>query len=222
MKKKLFLILILPFHAIYLWAQSGELPVKEWGSHAQTPFVLYISGDGGFNRFSLGLSNSIHQAGYAVTAIDAKSYFWKKKTPEQTAQDITRYLNKIFDGRQNQNLILVGYSFGADVLPFIIQNFSPFLRSRIRSLILISPATTTDFEIHVSDIFGYAIKRKMNVVAEINKLSDQKIVTFFGGDENDFPVSSIRVKNYTNIVLPGGHHFNDDTETVVNTLLKYF
>ena len=62
----------------------------------------------------------------------------------------------------------------------------------------------------------------MDVPTEINKLKDEKVVTFFGDDENDFPVSRIRIKNYSNIVLPGGHHFNGETEVLAHTLLKYF
>ena len=222
MKKKILLILILPLHVLYVWAQSGELPVKEWGSYTQNPFVLFISGDGGFNRFSLDLCNSIHLSGYSVAAIDSKSYFWKKKTPEQSALDIAAYLNKEFEGRQNQDLVLVGYSFGADVLPFILPKLPPSLRNKVLSTILISPSTSTDFEIHLTDIFGYANKRNMDVISEINKLADEKIVTVFGDDEDDFPVSKIKLKNYTNIVLPGGHHFNGETEELAHTLLKCF
>ncbi len=222
MKKKLFFVLILPLHVFNVWAQGGELPVKEWGSHAQNPFVLYISGDGGFNRFSLDLCNVLHSSGYSVTAVDAKSYFWHKKTPEQSALDIGMYLKKEFNGRQNQDLVLVGYSFGADVLPFIIQKLPSSLRIKIRSTILISPSATTDFEIHMTDIFGYAAKRNMDVPAEINKLTDEKIVTIFGDDESDFPVSRIRINKYTNLVLPGGHHFNGETDILAHTLIKYF
>ena len=222
MTKKFFFILILPLHVLHVWAQAGSLPVKEWINGTQNPFVLYVSGDGGLNRFSVDLCNSLHQSGYSVTGIDAKSYFWHKKTPDHSALDITMYLNKEFDLRQNQDLVLIGYSFGADVLPFIIQKLPLSLRSKIRSTILISPSTTTDFEIHLTDIFGYATKRNMDVVAEINTLGDEKVVTVFGDDEHDFPVNKIRLKKYTNIILSGGHHFNGDTEKLTHTLLKYF
>ena len=222
MKNKFFLVLMLPLHAFSVWAQSGELPVKEWGSQAQNPLVLYISGDGGFSRFSLDLCKSINLSGYSVTAVDSKSYFWRKKTPEESALAIATYLNKEFEGRQNQDLVLVGYSFGADVLPFILPKLPSSLRSKIKSTILISPSTSTDFEIHLTDIFGYATKRNMDVIAEINKLADKKIVTVFGEGEDDFPVSKIKVKKYTNIVLPGGHHFNGDTEIITQAILKYF
>ena len=222
MKNKIILSLLLPLQVLYSNAQTDALPVKEWSDHPKATFVLYLSGDGGFNHFSLDLCNYIHQAGYAVTAIDDKSYFRSKKTPEQSASDIALYLNKQFAVRQNQNLILVGYSFGADVLPFIINKLPPNLRSKLKRTILISPSTTTDFETHWTDMLGYSIKRSMDVIAEINKSGLQNIVTIFGEDERDFPVNEIKVKGHVNLVLPGGHHFNNDTKMIATILIKYF
>jgi type IV secretory pathway VirJ component len=53
---------------------------KRWNTTAETPFVLYISGDGGFNTFSTALCNAISKEGYSITAVNAKSYFWEKNT----------------------------------------------------------------------------------------------------------------------------------------------
>lgn len=221
MKKKILLVLFLPLQVLFVRAQPGKLPVKEWRSHPQTPFILYLSGDGGLNSFSLDLCGYINQSGYSVTAIDDKAYFRSKKTPEQSASAIANYLNKQFEDRQNQDFVLIGYSFGADVLPFIINKLPAALRSKLKSTILISPSQTTDFEIHWTDIFGYPVKRSMDVTAEINKLGSQKLITIFGEDESDFPVNEIKVKGHLNVVLPGGHHYNNDTKIIGNTLLKY-
>ena len=221
MKKKILFMLVLPLMALIARAQSGRLPVKEWGSHPDNPFILYLSGDGGFNRFSLDLCTFIYQAGYSITAIDDKSYFGSKKTPEQATLDISNYLNKQFKERQNQDLILVGYSFGADVLPFIVNRLPANLRSKLKSTLLISPSSTTDFETHWTDMLGYSIKRDMNVIAEINKSGNQKIITLIGKDESDFPVKDIKLKNYSNVILPGGHHFNGDTMIIGQEILKY-
>ncbi len=203
-------------------AHSGDLPVKEWEHSAQTPFVLYISGDGGFNNFSTDLCSVINKAGYSVTAVNSKSYFWDKKTPEQSAKDIAAYLDKQFTDRKNQQLVLIGYSFGADVMPFIVNKLEATTKSRIVSVILLSPSTSTDFEIHWSDLFGRKKKRDMDVIAEINKMGAQKTVSISGDDETDFPVKAVILKNYTNVVLPGGHHYDGETETVAKTMMKYF
>ena len=120
MKKK-----ILPF--IFQWrfymfcCYGARISCKEWTASAHDkPLIFYISGDGGFNKFSTNLCESLNKKGYDVFALNAKSYFWNKKTPEQTATDINNYLIKKIAGRKNQQVVLIGYSFGADVLPFIV------------------------------------------------------------------------------------------------------
>ena len=220
--KSIFITVISILMASTLSSQTNTLPVKEWSSSSQNPLVLYISGDGGFNNFSTELCTAISKRGYSVTAISAKSYFWDKKTPEQTAKDITAYLDKQFVNRKNQQLIFAGYSFGADVAPFIITKLPDSVRKKLVSVVLLSPSESTDFEIHWFDIFGGNKKRSMDVVTELNKLDPIKTVTIFGNDENDFPFKSIKLKNYSNKILPGGHHFDDNTDEVAATMVKYF
>ncbi|MEO6681348.1 MAG: AcvB/VirJ family lysyl-phosphatidylglycerol hydrolase, partial [Ginsengibacter sp.] len=95
-------------------------------------------------------------------------------------------------------------------------------RSKIRTTILISPSITTDFEIHLSDLFGFTSKRNMDVVDEINKLSGEKVVTVFGEKETGFPVNKIRLNKHANITLPGDHHLDGDIGRLVRALLEYF
>lgn len=215
---KMLLSLLLTFTG----TGADTLPVREWNAPASAALVLFITGDAGFGKFSIELCDNIHAAGYNVCAINAKAYFWNKKTPEQTSADITAYLEKQFGQRNNQQLILAGYSFGADVMPFIVNRLPNNIRKKLLSLILISPSTSTDFEIHLSDMLGGNKKRSMDVVAEINKLMVPRTVTVFGSDEKDFPVSAVKLERYANESLPGGHHFNGDAPEVARTLLKYF
>ena len=222
MKQKILSVLLVLSLAFTASAQATNLPVKEWNSAMQNPFVLYISGDGGFNNFSTGLCNAINKAGYSITAISAKSYFWDKKKPEQAATDITAYLQKQFQNSKNQQLVLAGYSFGADVMPFIVTKLPDSIKRKLISVVLLSPSTSTDFEVHWSDIFGDNKKRNMDVVAEINKMSIPKTTTIFGNDEGNFPLKNIKLKNYSNENLPGGHHFDGNTDEVAKTMIKYF
>jgi type IV secretory pathway VirJ component len=201
---------------------ADTLPVKEWSSSSAAPVVLYITGDGGINSFSTDLCNALQQGGYSVTAVNAKSYFWDKKTPEQTVADIKNYLAPRFSKRINQQLVLVGYSFGADVMPFIVNKLPDELKSRLMSVVLLSPSTSTDFEIHLWDMFGGSKKRSMDVVAEINRMGTIKTTTIFGADEDDFPVKNITLKNYSNLYLPGGHHFGGNSVELAKIMIGRF
>jgi len=202
--------------------QTNILPVKEWNSSLQTPFVLYITGDGGFNNFSTSLCTAINKKGYSITALNAKSYFWDKKTPEQAAKDIATYLDKQFQNRKNQEWVLTGYSFGADVIPFIVNNLADSIRKKLVRIVLLSPSESTDFEVHWFDILGGNKKRSMDVIAELNKIVPIKTAVIFGNDENMSPFKTIKLKNYSTEALPGGHHFDDNTDEVARTMMKYF
>lgn len=197
------------------------LPVKEFAGNADSLSILYISGDGGMNTFSTALCNDFTRQGYNVAAINAKSYFWNKKTTDQTTADITSYLESYLSKRKNKQLILVGYSFGADVLPFVVNRLPENLQKQLRVVGLISPGNTTDFEIHLTDIFGGDKKRNMDVAAEINRIQHNKIIVLAGADEKSNYAKNTGSHRYIYKELPGGHHYGDDTKTLVTSIIGY-
>lgn len=221
MKTILLAILGMFVYSSTLYSQQAALPLKEWPADGTAPLVLFISGDGGLNNFSTALCNGLHNAGYSVAALNAQAYFNDKKTPEQATADITRYLTTQLARRKNQQLVLIGYSFGADVLPFIVNRLPGELGRKCSLAVLLSPSTSTDFETHWSDMLGINRKRSMDVLAEINKMTVKQVVTFFGESEKDFPVQSITLHNYRNGFLPGGHHYDGDPAPLIKLLNQY-
>jgi Type IV secretory pathway, VirJ component len=218
--KKIFLASVFSIAILYVSAQ--DFTTKEWPSHNNsTPLIFYISGDGGFNKFSDNLCESLNKKGFNVVALNSKSYFWNKKTPEETTIDINNYLSKKMAGRKNQQVLLIGYSFGADVLPFILNRLPKNMHEKIVASILMGSSGSTDFEIHWSDIFGSGRKRDMDVVTEINKLSHDKIVILTGSDNQELDPRKITLKKYTLEILPGGHHFDGNTEEITRSILKH-
>ena len=202
---------------------ASDFAVTEWKTAKHDkPFVFYISGDGGMNDFSTNLCKEINESGYDVAALNAKSYFWNKKTPAETAKEIINYLQKQFIGRTNQEFVVVGYSFGADVMPFIVNNLTEATHEKLMSTVLLSPSTSTDFEIHWSDMFGSSKKRSMDVVAEINKLGAKKLAIICGDDEDEFPFKQVKIPNFKNAILPGGHHYDKDSNIVAKTIVGFF
>ncbi|WP_343562501.1 AcvB/VirJ family lysyl-phosphatidylglycerol hydrolase [Sphingobacterium sp.] len=209
--------------AFHVLAQQRLIEMKYWNNKAVLPLVLYLSGDGGFNSFSNKICQLIADAGYAVAAIDSKSYFWKKKTAKDIAADISNTLKNHFLRRQNQQLFIVGYSFGADAVPFIINRIDPLVKKNVRSIVLLEPSVSTDLEIHIADILGRSsAKRSLDVVAEINRIEGIKTSIVLGDDEAEFPVEKIRLKNFSKKYLPGGHHFSGNADKVVKTTLSLF
>jgi len=223
MNRKKIVLLILSIPLLYISAVfAQDFPVKEWTAPGHDkPAIFYITGDGGFNTFSTNLCESLNRKGYDVFSLNAKSYFWDKKTPEQAATDINNYLIKKLTGRRNQQVVMIGYSFGADVLPFIENRLSNNLVENVIASFFMAISGSTDFEIHWSDIFGGNKKRSMDVATEMNKLPGKNIVIINGSDDESPVLNKISLKNYTHEVLPGGHHFEGDTEEISRVILKH-
>ncbi|MGN6603523.1 MAG: AcvB/VirJ family lysyl-phosphatidylglycerol hydrolase [Ginsengibacter sp.] len=222
---KTFLILfcvVTAFIANPFAGKAQDLPLKEWPAKTHDkPLILYLSGDGGLNKFSTSLCEKLNGHGFDVVAMDSRSYFWNKKTPEQTAADINSFFEKKLAGRSNQQVVMFGYSFGADVLPFIINRLPAATEQKVLVTFLMASSGSTDFEIHMADIFGGNTKRSMDVVSEINKMDDEKVVIISASDDKTLAVNRITLKRFTREVLPGGHHFDGDTDQIVKVVLSH-
>jgi type IV secretory pathway VirJ component len=220
--QKILLFISILVGTAFTKAGATDLPVKEWAATTHDkPLLFYISGDGGFNSFSTSLCESLNASGYDIIALNARSYFWDKKTPDETTIAIAAYLESKLNGRKSQQFVLIGYSFGADVTPFIVNRLSAVTKAKLVSAILMGPSTSTDFEIHWTDILGGNKKRDMDVVAEINNMGTQSVTIISGSDETSFPYTEVKLKKYLHEVLPGGHHFEGNTKEVVSAILRH-
>lgn len=198
----------------------NSLPTKILTSNKDSskPVILYISGDGGWNKFSTSLIQQFAAAGYPVIGLNAKSYFWEKKTPQQTGADVQLLLDKYCKEWKRNKIILMGYSFGADVLPFVHNNLANEWQKKIKQQVLLSPSANTDFEVHLSEMLGYRRKNGMSVVDEINKTANCTFIFVFGEADDNFPLNQLKAKNYKNINLPGGHHFDNNVNELADKI----
>lgn len=183
------------------------------------PLILYITGDGGWNKFSRTLSKNFADKGYPVIALDASKYFWDKKTALQTATDVTKLILTYQQLWKKKKILLIGYSFGADVMPFVFNHLNKEQTAAIVNISLLSPSTHTDFEIHILGLFG-ADSGGESVSNAINKITAKPITLIFGSEEKGFPEKALTNKNYSIIKLSGGHHYDGDEANVADTILK--
>lgn len=200
---------------------AQDLPITSWESATKyKPLVLYLSGDGGINRFSTDLCETIHNSGFEVYALNSRSYFYSRKTPEETARVLGDFLTEKLNGRPNQQIVLIGYSFGGDVLPFILNRLETPIHDKILVSFIIASSGSTDFEIHWADILGGNSKRSLDVISEINKMGAERLVLISSIDDRNLDMSRISLK-YTRETLPGGHHFDGNTDEIAKVILNH-
>lgn len=213
------LLLLLVSCAFPLWAASAkdvrnelslvEMPVSK---HSSAPMVVFLSGDGGWAALDSGLSAQFVQHGLPVIGWSSLRYYWKKKTPEQVTTDLLRLLNDYQPRWERKSWLLVGFSFGGDIVPFVINRLPEEYRKSLVGAVMLSPSTSSDFEIHVSNIVASDKKGAYPTTPEVKAIHDIPILCI-QGSEDDSPVRlcpKLQQSNVTTVTLPGGHHFEDN------------
>ena len=200
-----------------------DFPISDWNSNSDKPVIFYISGDAGFNTFSKTFAQELHRYGYDVFALNTKKYFWEKKTPLKASQDSENFLKQITRNRINKKIIIVGYSYGADVVPFIYSRFDADFQKNIQQLIIIGPSKVNDFEIHLEEYITGNQQYGFSVIHEINQLQHVPFTLVVSDFENKyFPRKEITLKNYQFLHLAGDHHFSGNTKMLADSIVKYF
>ncbi|MCX6220008.1 MAG: hypothetical protein NTZ69_03375 [Bacteroidia bacterium] len=230
--KLFFLILTLLFISgtasfgsvdIFQKRSNGELPLKviESSIESTLPMVIYISGDGGWNTFSESLCNYLSKNGFPVVILNAKKYFWDRKTPEETVTDLVTIIEAYGTRWKRDKFILTGFSFGASLVPFIVNRFPAGISDRLSSSIMINPDMLCDFEIHLSDMLNMGpSKGDFDVIREMKSIDARKTTIFFGSDESIDLQQTFQKTGAKVQIVPGNHHFDDDYEALAEMLVK--
>ena len=188
--------------------------------NAQKTLVFYISGDGGENSFSKSLMQQVNSKGYPAVLFNSQKYFWQKKTPEQTASDAEKVIQYYQTQWKVKNIIIIGYSFGADVAPFIVTRLSKDTYAAVKNIVLMSPSQATDFEVHVAQLLGHGKSTGNSVITEINKIKQKPLLIIQGVKESEKIESTSLKVTYKLIGMKGGHRYDSNTSDVANTIFN--
>ena len=175
--------------------------------------VLLLTGDAGWNTFSRKLADQYASSGIPVVALNSLKYFWKKRTPEEAAHAVSDLLYKYSREWEKKNILLCGYSFGADIMPFIYTRLPAGMKEKVSSIQLLSPSAYADFEVHITYLF---ISKKYNVASEVKKIN-KSVVCYYGAEEKKKPLKDITMSNFKLIILTGKHHYENSFAEIVNT-----
>lgn len=203
--------------------ELGNLPVVEVPAKGQSDtLALFISGDGGWAQLDRSVSDVLAAKGVPVVGLNSLKYFWSSHTPESTAADVARILRYYLAAWKKEKVILVGYSFGADVLPAVANRLPADLLERVKLFALIGPSHTATFEFHVGDWLGIGGDKGLPIAAEVKKLQGKRFVCLYGEDEGKEslcpaidPQPGVKA-----VVLPGSHHFGGRYDLLADPILK--
>jgi type IV secretory pathway VirJ component len=184
---------------------------------------VLLTGDGGWAGLDQDLSNELASRGVPVVGLNSLKYFWRARTQEETAEAVARATRHALQRFGKTRVAFIGYSFGADVLPFIVNRLPADLVGRTASVNLLALSQNADFEIKVANWLpnAAAATRGEPVAPEIAKLpSSIPTQCFYGDGEKHDPCTSLPSGRIGQVQIGAGHHFSGDAAGLVGQILK--
>ena len=163
-----------------------------------------------------GIADALAERGYGVVGISSLRYFWHEQAPEIMAEDNDQLIKHYSDLWDTDTIILAGYSFGADVLPFAWPLMSEEVKERVTLIGLLSPYRLTEFRITFLGMIGI-IRGSHDVRSAIGVLPADRLLCLIGEDETDMACAPSEGYRYQTV--PGGHRYNRDSGLIADRLI---
>ncbi|MFN8640845.1 MAG: AcvB/VirJ family lysyl-phosphatidylglycerol hydrolase [Candidatus Binatia bacterium] len=181
--------------------------------------VIY-SGDGGWRDIDKQLGEALAAAGVPVVGVDSLRYFWSKRTPEEVGHDLARIIDTFATRWHTPQVALIGYSFGADILPFAYNRLPESTRARVVQLSLLGVEPRAAFQFSVTGWFGASPPDDAPaVLPEVQRIPPAALQCFYGDEEEDTLCRDPALAAVERIRTSGGHHFDGDYQALARRIL---
>jgi type IV secretory pathway VirJ component len=200
----------------------GDLPVVEVPAqpNAQTAdaFAIIMSGDGGWAGLDQDIAAALSAKGIPTVGLDSLRYYWTARTPEGLASDTDRLIRYYMAHFGKKRVLLIGYSQGADVLPFAVNRLPESSKSHVALMAILGMSEHALFEFHVSswisdDTSGPA------TLPEVNRISGMPVLCIYGEDEHDSLCPKLDPAKFKVVKVKGGHHFDGNYAALADDIL---
>ncbi|MEO7997507.1 MAG: AcvB/VirJ family lysyl-phosphatidylglycerol hydrolase [Gemmatimonadaceae bacterium] len=183
--------------------------------------AVVMSGDGGFASLVSKVADGLSDAGIGVVGFNSREFLSPAKTPDQSAAAVVRALRAGMAKYNADSIVIVGYSRGADMAPFVANRLPADLRAVLGGVVMFGIAENASFEFHMIDMVKDT-KRPSDIPIrpELEKLKGVAMACVYGSDEKDSgcrgaPESLMHVE-----MRDGGHHFDGADKSLADVVLK--
>ncbi|WP_368561597.1 AcvB/VirJ family lysyl-phosphatidylglycerol hydrolase [Pseudoxanthomonas sp. UTMC 1351] len=200
-------------------AKLVDLPLIEMPASGNgDTFAVLLSGDGGWAGLDKQVAASLVAKGIPVVSFDSLRYFWKARDPKGLATDLDRIV-RYYAGRwSKKRVLLIGYSQGADVLPFAVNRLPAASRVLIARIVLMGLGQNASFEFHLANWIGK--DDGLPILPEVIRLREAETLCLYGQDEKDSLCPEIAAGHVHAQPLAGGHHFDGAYDKLAELILR--
>ena len=185
--------------------------------------AVFVSGDGGWGDLEASVGRRLADDGVAVVGLDARRYFERVRRPDETAADIAglfEHYERLFE---TTRFALVGFSFGADIMPDVWPLLPEAIRDRTEAVSLLGLGRYADFEVTVATTLGLKSADSRPLAPLIAHLPLERTLCIAAFEEVQSGRSSCTEPAFQPaevITLPGDHVFNRDYNRVADAIAR--
>ena len=177
---------------------------------AHDTLAIIYSGDGGWRDLDREIGENLQKEGIPVVGVDALRYFWNERQPQETADDLARIIEHYRGKWGLRHVLLIGYSFGADILPNSYNLLPKADRDSVVQMTLLALSHERNYEIKMSGWLGMSSGSKNDPAEDLKQVPPGIVQCIFGTDDEDDACHGLTDRGYELIGIEGGHHFDED------------
>jgi type IV secretory pathway VirJ component len=204
-------------------AELGDLPVVEVPAKPDAApsdaFAIMMSGDGGWAGIDQDIAAALTAKGIAVVGLDSLRYYWTARTPQGVAADTDRLIRYYLAHFGKKRVLLIGYSQGADVLPFAVNRLPAATKGVVSLMAILGMSEHAIFEFHVSSWIADDTSGP-ETLPEVNRINGMPVLCIYGEDEHDSLCPKLDPKKIRIVKVKGGHHFDGNYAALANEILS--
>jgi len=182
-------------------------------------FAIFLTGDGGWAGIDKGVAKELARHNIPVVGWDSLKYFWSPRTPEGASKDLDRVLHHYSSAWGRPHALLIGYSQGADTMPFMVNRLPPETRQMVGLTSLLGISDNAVFEFHVANWLGEPAKG-LPTAPELERWSGSPYLCLYGQDDADSACKQLTGHDGSALVMPGGHHFGGGYAEIADQILN--
>ncbi|MBO9101831.1 MULTISPECIES: AcvB/VirJ family lysyl-phosphatidylglycerol hydrolase [Rhizobium] len=199
-----------------MWSNRAEnrlgIPLRVFSADpTKNTVAIFYSGDAGWQNIDEEVANYLQREGIPVVGVNSLRYFWAKRSPNETAADLGRLIDVYTKLFGVQNVLLVGYSFGADVMPASFNRLTHEQKKQIKQISLLALSHQVDYVVSLRGWLQLETEGKGgNPLNDLRSIDPTIVQCMYGRDDRNNACPLLRQTGAEVIGFSGGHHFDND------------
>ena len=180
--------------------------------------AILWSGDMGFN-VGMGprVAAKLIDDGVPVVGVNSLNYFRTTRRPIEATALLEHALTQARLINPQAHILLIGQSYGADMLHVALAHLPIADRRAIGMVALVVPGATVEYRASPAEIFTFAMAES-DALPTARQLVWTPALCIYGQEETDSLCPLLHQPNVRSIALPGGHRLNRDVDAVYGAL----